>query len=79
MFVILLICAMGALGIEALSDLSDRTKSDIARADGITIDTLAVFGDLERPPVVFLHDLHTNALEEKSKDCMTCHLSENGR
>ena len=32
------------------------------RADVITIDTLKGFGDLERPEVVFLHDLHTDAL-----------------
>ncbi len=50
--------------------------ADGKRADVITIDTLAAFGDLERPPVVFLHDRHTDALAERDKDCRTCHLSE---
>ncbi len=77
--IILLICALGALKVEAVSDRSDQIKSDPARADVITIDALAVFGDLERPKVVFLHDLHTDALKKKNKDCMTCHLSEADR
>ena len=46
------------------------------RSDIITIDTLESFGSLERPKVVFLHDLHTEALEKSNKDCKTCHLSE---
>jgi len=54
-------------------------KPDEIRADIITIDTLMAFGDLERPGVIFLHDLHTDALEKKNKDCLTCHLSENDR
>jgi hypothetical protein len=46
------------------------------RSDIITIDTLESFGSLERPKVVFLHDLHTEVLEKNNKDCKTCHLSE---
>jgi len=46
------------------------------RSDLITIDTLKSFDVLERPKVIFLHDLHTEALEKSNKDCMTCHLSE---
>ncbi|MDY6971595.1 MAG: cytochrome c3 family protein [Thermodesulfobacteriota bacterium] len=48
------------------------------RADVLTIDVSGVFGDLERPAVVFLHDSHTDALEKKNKDCNTCHLIEKG-
>jgi hypothetical protein len=48
------------------------------RADVIAIDALTVFGDLERPEVVFFHDLHTDALEKKGKTCTTCHLSQVG-
>jgi hypothetical protein len=47
-----------------------------ARADIITIDTLKVFGYLEKPAVVFLHDQHTEALKKKEKDCSACHLSQ---
>jgi len=37
------------------------------------------FGQLERLPVTFLHQKHTEALEKKNKDCKTCHLVENDR
>ena len=46
------------------------------RADIIRIDSMQVFGKLERPPVTFLHQKHTEALEKKDKDCSACHLSE---
>ncbi len=59
------------IGTKGFADLSKDSK----RADVITIDTLKIFGDIERPEVVFLHDLHTDALEKKKKDCSTCHLS----
>jgi hypothetical protein len=49
------------------------------RADVITIDALRSFGDLEQPAVLFLHDLHTNALDKQNKDCTACHLSEKDR
>ena len=47
------------------------------RADIIDIDSMKVFGKLERPAVSYLHQRHTEALEKKNKDCATCHLSEN--
>ncbi|MCP4112097.1 MAG: cytochrome c3 family protein [Desulfobacteraceae bacterium] len=59
------------IGTKGFADLSKDSK----RADAITIDTLKIFGDIERPEVVFLHDLHTDALEKKKKDCSVCHLS----
>ncbi len=77
--VISLTYGVTALGIEAFSNRSERVKSDVFRADIIAFDTVTVFDGLERPKVVFLHDLHTDALEKKNKDCMTCHLSENDR
>ncbi len=45
------------------------------RADIIDIDSMNVFGKLERPAVTYLHQRHTEALEKKNKDCATCHLS----
>ncbi len=45
-------------------------------ADLIYIDAMKTFGDLERPAVLFRHDLHTEALKKKDKDCKACHLSE---
>ena len=49
------------------------------RTDVLIIDSVKIFGDLERPPVQFLHDKHTVALAKKDKDCRTCHLSEKDR
>ena len=49
------------------------------RADIITIDALKSFGDLERPPVVFLHEKHSDAVEKQNKDCAVCHLTEDSR
>ena len=49
------------------------------RADIIRIDSMQVFGGLERPPVTFLHQKHTEALAEQNKDCSACHLVENDR
>jgi Class III cytochrome C family len=49
------------------------------RADIIRIDSMKIFGTLGRPPVLFLHQKHTEALAEKNKDCTACHLVENKR
>ena len=40
------------------------------RADVITIDAMAAHGELSMPPVTFLHDQHTKAMQ---KDCSSCH------
>ncbi|KPJ95463.1 MAG: hypothetical protein AMS18_02770, partial [Gemmatimonas sp. SG8_17] len=51
-----------------------------SRADIIVIDSMSAFGSLDRPPVVFPHDQHTEALAELGEDCETCHITmENGR
>jgi hypothetical protein len=49
------------------------------RADIIRIDSMKTFGKLERPPVTFLHQKHTEALAKENKDCSACHLVENDR
>jgi len=51
-------------------DVADGAK----RADVIVIDTMAAFGRLERPPVLYRHDKHTEALAKQNKDCSACHL-----
>jgi len=50
--------------------------SSRTRADLIKIDTMTAFGRLEKPPVEFLHDAHTEALAKKNLDCTACHLTE---
>ncbi len=67
-FMITAVC-IGAQEVGAPSDKE-------ARADMITIDSLKVFGYLEKPPVVFFHDAHTEALKKKDKDCSACHLAQ---
>jgi hypothetical protein len=53
--------------------------SSRTRADVITIDAMTAFGNLEKPPVEFLHDAHTEALAKKNKDCTACHLTDHDR
>ena len=70
--VMCLICGYGVLhAIEQHANDSGNHRADV-----ITINTLKVFGDLERPEVTFLHDKHTEAMEKQKKDCTTCHLSD---
>lgn len=47
-----------------------------AHVDVISIDGLKAFGQLERPPVSFLHEKHTEALAAQDKDCSACHLKK---
>ncbi len=56
------------LGIDAQEIIETSGHRGEQRADLIVIDT--------RPEVVFLHDLHTDALEKLGKDCTTCHFPE---
>ncbi len=48
------------------------------RPDIISIDAAAQFTSLQLPPVTFLHDEHTAALESEGKDCETCHRIVDG-
>ena len=70
------ICLTGT-GIYGAKSLTDSTA--VKRADIISIDSMRAFGKLERPPVTFLHQKHTEALEKKNKDCAACHLTEKDR
>ncbi len=77
--VIAFICILSVFDDQALSKTPDPTQTVMYRADIITFDNMDAFGKLKKPKAVFLHDLHTDALEKKHKDCMTCHKVENGR
>ena len=68
-FVSALIFSSGAYELEVSTGSSGETRADL-----IDIDILRDFGPLERPEVIFKHDLHTDALEKKDKDCLACHL-----
>lgn len=68
--VVISVFAFVAYGVDTY-----RPNEDAGRADVIMIDSMKIFGDLERPAVLFLHESHTKALEKKGKDCSACHLS----
>lgn len=61
-------------GIYAVAD--QQLKNRKGSPDIILIDSMKVFGELERPGVPFPHDQHTDALEKQGKDCSTCHETE---
>ena len=66
-----LLLAFGA----AVYGLEHPEDQEVARrADLIVIDTMRSFGPLDRPPVVYRHDKHTEALQKMDKDCSACHL-----
>lgn len=58
---------------------TDMPAASEARADLVVIDVLKQFGPLERPPVPFLHDRHTTAMEKQGKDCSACHLKDDNK
>lgn len=52
----------------------------VERADIIVIDDMKQFGRLERPAVLFPHDMHTEALAAEGKSCEACHVKQdNGK
>jgi len=68
---VLLVFGAAVYGIEQAAD-QDALRS----ADIIVIDTMSSFGRLDRPPVVYRHDKHTEALQKQGKDCAACHLKD---
>jgi hypothetical protein len=54
--------------------IEDTDVQSTTRADLLTLDGNKPVGDLERPPVQFPHDLHSEAVAKQDKDCVTCHL-----
>ncbi len=66
--------------------ISHLSAVDTVRPDVITIDSMKVFGALERAPVPFLHDLHVQGVLDSptgknrplKETCGVCHLSDDG-
>ena len=78
--VVIIICGIAVVYAKTVETAAGNSMSAIkARPDIISIDAIKVFGDLERPSVLFLHDKHTDAVEKSGGDCSTCHISENDR
>lgn len=63
-------------GIGVFGSVNQTKNAPTSRADIILIDSMKEFGRLDRRPVFFLHQKHTEALESQDKDCSACHLSE---
>ena len=67
----LLVFGAAVYGIEQAED-QDALRS----ADIIVIAAMGKYGRLDRPPVYYRHDKHTEALQKQGKDCSTCHLKD---
>ena len=69
--ILLLVFGATVYGLEQGEDQEALRSADI-----IVIDTMNTFGRLDRPPVVYHHDKHTEALQKQGKDCSACHLKD---
>ncbi len=67
----ILILSFGVQRVQGVQQ--EANPMEALRADVVMIETMKTFGSLERPPVVFLHDKHTEALLQQEKDCSACH------
>ena len=77
-FLVVLSLNFGVQGVQEVQQEPDSMEA--LRPDLVMIDTMKTFGRLERPPVVFLHDKHTEALLQQKQDCSACHpADEKGR
>lgn len=76
---VMLAVSLGGIYGTGITDTMQSGASAQQRADVIKIDSMVVFGKLEKAPVEFLHDAHTQALASKKMDCTACHLSKNNR
>jgi len=72
------LAVVSILSLEA-QGVGEAQANAAARADVVKIDTMKTLGALELPPVTFLHDKHTAALEKAGKDCKACHLEKDGQ
>lgn len=66
--VLVFLFTAGAVKVDRLTDAPPDTGADL-----IVIDVLKTLGPLERPPVVFFHSRHTEALAKISRECSSCH------
>ena len=70
-FIVVSLVAVSVQGVER-----PARGAPISAPDVISIDGLKAFGELERLPVAFRHDKHTEALAKEGKDCLSCHLKD---
>ncbi len=77
----IVIAALLGISILVLSGCTESEAVEVVeRADIIVIDGMQEFGHIDRPAVLFPHDLHTEALAKEDKSCEVCHIrQENGK
>ncbi len=76
-WVVILSVLVGCVFDSGRSSSFDEEHLSLKRADIINIASMAALGDLEKSPVEFAHDKHTDALAKKNMDCTACHLRQN--
>jgi len=65
----LLLCSLSMSGCTSDAVADQAT----ARADLVDVADRSGFVELERPPVLFPHDLHTQVMLDRHRDCDLCH------
>jgi len=70
---ILIIAALVAASAVLTGCGETEANTKTAGPDVISIDGMSVFEELDRAPVPFAHDKHTEALKKEEKDCSHCH------
>lgn len=74
-FVILFLFLSLSLKIQAIGSIAENTAGNDSesRADIVKFNGMEEYGVLDRSPVLFSHEIHTDALEKVNKDCKECH------
>lgn len=75
---VFVLAVVSILSLEA-QGVGEAQANAAARTDVVKIDAMKALGSLELPPVTFLHDQHTAAVEKAGKDCTACHLVKDGQ
>ncbi|MFO7878187.1 MAG: cytochrome c3 family protein [Desulfovermiculus sp.] len=73
-------CLIMVLALVAgISWATSNDRSEDHGPERIYIRSMQAFGELQFPPVLFEHDLHTEHLDQAGKGCETCHPQVNDR
>jgi len=75
---VFVLAVVSILSLEA-QGVGEAQANAAVRADVVRIDAMKALGALELPPVTFLHDKHTVAIQKAGKDCKSCHLEKDGK
>ena len=65
--------------VASVNRATSNDRSEDHGPERIHIRSMQAFGELQFPPVLFEHDLHTEHLAQTEKGCETCHPQVNDR